>query len=156
MSITNKILVDADAALMTAMTSQGSNRLQAMIRFMDSFERLAREVDQGAATWDEARPWALRNAERLCAAHDALTDWQLELGRLLYNGDEEAVERALDRRSQHALARELFHGTPADEMLAGYEAEDVDRDFRARADGYALDLPSWFPRSHTWWRWKAE
>jgi len=153
MSIANEILADADSALAAATASQGRERLRAMIRFMDSFERLARGVEKGEARWDEARPWALRNAERLCDARDALTDWELELGDLLYNGDEEAVERALDRRSQHALARELFRGTPADEMLAGYEAEDVDRDFRARADGYALDGPSWFPRSHTWWRW---
>lgn len=153
---TNEILASAGTALANALRHQGRERLKAMIQFMNSFEQLAREIEKGAAIWDDARPWALRHVELLCSAHDALTDWELELGRLLYEGDEEATERALERRSQHAFARALFRGTPAEEMLIAYEDEDVDRDFRARADGYALDGPSWVPRTHTWWRWPAE
>lgn len=120
---------------------------------MRSFDQLAREVAKGAATWDETRGWAIRNAERVVAAEAALSDWEIEMGRI-FHGNEEDAERALDRRSQHALAREVFRGTPADELLAAYEDADVDREFQDEAQRLALDGPSWLPRTHTWWRWQ--
>ena len=156
MSITEEIMAEAEAELAAAGEGEPRARRDAITRFMRSFERLAREVARGAATWDEARPWALCNADRMCAARDALTDWELELGRVFYHGGEEEAERALDRRSQHAIARELFRGTPVDDLLAGYETDDVDQDFRDEAERLALDGPSWYPRSHTWWRWRDE
>jgi len=151
MSITDEILADADSALAATIEGERRDRLDAMTRFMRSFEQLAREVATGTATWDDVRPWAVRNSERLVAARDALCDWEI-----FYGGGEEEAEWALDRRSQHALARELFRGTPADELLASYEDEEMDREFREQADRVALDGPSWYPRSHTWWRWPAE
>jgi hypothetical protein len=149
---TDEILTDADAALTAAIEGVPRARLDAMTKFMLSFERLAREVAGGAATWDDLRPWAVSRAERLCSAHDALTDWEFEMGQIFYHGGEEDAERALRRRSQHALARELFRDTPADEMLAAYEDEEVDREFRDEAERIAIDALDWVPPSHVWWR----
>ena len=64
----------------------------------------------------------------------------------------EEVEAALDRRSQHAFARELFRDAPADELLARYDDPKVDEDFRAAAEHVALDAPSYVSASHPWWR----
>ena len=152
MSLTNDILATADSALMAALKSEGRARLQAMTDFMHSFERLACTVANGEATWAEMRPWAERTAEQLCSAHDALTAWELELGEHFYDGGEERAERALTWRSQHAIARELFRDTPAHELLAAYEDNEVDGDLRDRAERLALDRPSWAPQTHTWWR----
>lgn len=153
MSITEKILAEADSALAAACEGEPRARLEAMTRFMRTFEQLAREVAKGAATWDEARLWASRNAGRLVAAEEALADWEVEMCRIYYSGGEEEAERALDRRSQHALARELFRDTPADELLASYEDKHLDQEFREQAERVALDGPDYVPRSHTWWRW---
>jgi hypothetical protein len=153
MSAADQILADADAALAGALEGDERARLAAMTRFMRAFEELAQAVARGAASWDDARPWAQRTAAQLVAAEPALEAWELEQGALFYGGGEERVERALDRRSQHALARELFRGTPVDELLAAYEAADVDADMRDEAHRIALDGPSYLPRSHTWWRW---
>jgi hypothetical protein len=153
MSSTDDILAAADTALAMALNSQGRERLDAMTAFMHSFERLAREVASGMTTWDEMRPWATQIADRFVAAEDALSDWEVEMARI-FHGNEEDAERALDRRSQHALARELFRGTAADEMLAAYEDEDVDREFQDEAQRLALDGPRWLPRTHNWWRWQ--
>jgi hypothetical protein len=153
MSSTADILAAADTALATVLNSQGRERLDAMTEFMCAFERLAREVANGTTTWDEMRLWATRIADRFVAAEDALSDWEVEMARI-FHGNEEDAERALDRRSQHALARELFRGTAADEMLAAYEDEDVDREFQDEAHRLALDGPSWLPHTHTWWRWQ--
>jgi hypothetical protein len=152
MTAIDKILADSELALEAARGDDPRARLDAITRFMLSFEQLAREVASGASTWDELRPWAVRNAERLCSAHDALTDWEFEIGRIFYHGGEEDAERALRRRSQHALARELFRGTAADEMLAAYEDEEVDREFRDEAERITIDALDWIPPSHTWWR----
>ncbi len=153
-TITDAILADADAALAASLEGEPRKRLTSMTHFMMCFERLAREVAKGNATWDEARPWALRNAERLCATEDTMSDWEVEMGRTFYHGGEEEAERALKRRSQHAFARELFRGTPADDCLAAFEAEDVDHDFQDEAERLALDAPDYVPRTHTWWRWR--
>lgn len=150
-TIIDKISGDADRALECALGSEGSARLDAMIEFMAAFERLARAVAAGEASWDQARPWAGRTANRLCLAGGALQDWELELGDLLYNGGEERAERALIWRSQQAFAHDLLEGTPAGELLATYEAAEVDRDLRSRAEGLGLDRPSWAPPTHTWW-----
>ena len=155
MPITHEILAEADVALAAALDGDLRVRLDAMTRFMQSFERLAREVAKGTATWDEVRPWATRNADRLVAADDAVSDWEVEMCQIFHGGEEDA-ERALDRRSQHALAREVFRGTPADELLAAYEDEQVDRDFRDEAERLALDAPDYVPRTHTWWRWQSK
>jgi hypothetical protein len=153
MSTTDDILATADSALATALESEGRERLDAMTRFMRSFEQLAREVAEGTATWEETRPWAARNADRFVAVEDALSDWEVEMAQI-FHGNEEDAERALDRRSQHALAREVFRGTAADELLAAYEDEDVDREFHDEAQRLALDGPTWLPRTHSWWRWR--
>jgi len=145
------ILAEADSALLTSLNSDGPVRLQAMTDFMNSLERLARAVADGQDT-GAARPWAIHTAEQLYLAGGALSDWEQELGELFYGGGEERAERALVRRSQRAIARELFRDTRADELLAAYEDEDVDRDLLDRAERLALDRPSWVPRSHTWWR----
>jgi hypothetical protein len=155
MSTTDDILAAADAALATVLETQGRERLDAMTRFMRSFEQLAREVARGTATWDATQAWAIRNAERFVAAEDALSDWEVEMAQI-FHGNEEDAERALDRRSQHAVAREVFRGTTADELLAAYEDKGVDREFQEEAERLALDGPSWFPRTHTWWRWRDQ
>ena len=152
MSVTDEILAEADAALAAAQEGDSRARLDAITKFMLSFERLAREVASGAVTWDELRPWAVRRVEWLCSAHDALTDWEFEIGQIFYHGGEEDAERALRRRSQHALAREMFRDTAAEDMLAAYEDEEVDREFRNEAERIAIDALDWVPSSHTWWR----
>jgi hypothetical protein len=153
MPIIDDILAAADTALTAALKSQGRERLEAMTQFMSSFERLAREVAKGTATWDETRPWATLNVDRFIAAEDALSDWEVDMAQI-FHGNEEDAERALDRRSQHALAREVFRGTAAEEILGAYEDKDVDREFQEEAQRLALDAPSWIPRTHTWWRWR--
>ncbi|WP_394849988.1 hypothetical protein LZC95_21340 [Pendulispora brunnea] len=152
-NITDEILSCADNSLAASLQGDAGERVASMTKFMECFERFARAVSQGKATWDEARPWARRNAERLCSASEALEGWQDETGRLLYDTDEEGREYALSRRSQHAFARELFDGTAADALLACYEDESVDRDFREWAYHLALDAPDYVPKTHTWWRW---
>jgi len=120
---------------------------------MRSVQRLAEAVAAGITTWDALRPWARVHAEAVCAADPAISDWELDMGRFLYRGGEEGIEWALDRRSQHAFARELFRDTPADELLAAYEDAEVDKDFREAAARVALDAPDYVPTTHTWWRW---
>jgi hypothetical protein len=123
-----------------------------MTTFMSSFEQLARAVADGNATWAEARSWAERTSEKLCSARDALADWEQALGEHFYHGGEERAERALGWRSQHAIVRALFSDTPADELLAAHEDQEVDRDLRDRAERLALDRPSWASQTHSWWR----
>lgn len=149
-----QILHDADLALAGALQDDPEPRLEAMTRFMHSFEQLAKELEQSGDTWDAVRAWAREHAERLIAARPAIVDWQFELGRIFYNptGDEVDAEIALDRRSQYAFAREAFRDTPADELLAGFEEPEVDQKFRAEAERLALDAPSYAPADHTWWR----
>jgi hypothetical protein len=150
----DSILREADLALADSLQSDEKERLEAMTRFMRCFEHLAKEIAEGNATWDEVRPWAAERAERVQAARPALAAWQHELGRIFYiapRGEEEA-EAALDRRSQHAFAREAFRDTPVDAMLAEFEDAEVDQDFRDEAIRIALDAPSYAPASHTWWR----
>jgi len=151
----NTILAEAEAELTTALTSDPHERLMAMTRFMHAFEQIGREVAAGAATWDDTRPWAARNAERLQSARSALNAWEFEMGQLFYHGGEEDALRAFNRRTQHAFAREVFRDTPADEMLANYEDDEVDAEFHDEAERLALDGPSWAPRTHTWWRWST-
>jgi hypothetical protein len=128
--------------------------LAAITRFMRTFEDLAKDIAAGHGSWDDVRPWAHGIAERVRAARPALEDWELEMGHLFYtaSGDEVDAEAALDRRSQHAWAREAFRDTPVDAMLAEFEDPEVDREFRERADQLALDPAEYAPASHTWWR----
>jgi len=149
----NAILAEAEAELTAALSTDPHKRLAAINRFMKALERVARQVAAGEASWDDTRPWAARNAEKLRSARQALSDWEVEMGRFVHEGGEERIEWGLDRRSQHAFAREVFRDTPADEMLAAYEDDDEDKDFREAAELAALDGPSWLPRTHTWWRW---
>ena len=149
----DEILEDADAALAAALEPQGRERLGAMRRFMHVFERIGREVASGNATWAQARPWALRASERLVSAKDALAAWETEMAEVFYHGGEEEAERALSWRSQHALALELFRDTPARDLLASQDDEEVDEDFRKEAERIGVDAPGWVPRSHDWWRW---
>ncbi|HWO19742.1 MAG TPA: hypothetical protein VNO30_13245 [Kofleriaceae bacterium] len=124
---------------------------------MRCFEQLAQEIARGNATWDVVRLWTRERAERVQAARRALGDWQLEIGRIFYDpsGNEVDAEAALDRRSQHAFAREAFRDTPVDAMLAEFEDAEVDQDFKEEAERLALDAPSYAPASHTWWRRRA-
>jgi hypothetical protein len=153
MSTTEPILARAAAALAAAANGDERTRLEAITNVMLAFEQLAREVAKGAATWAEARSWAAHHAAQLVAADSALTDWEFEMGEIFYHGGEEDAERALMRRSQHALAREVFRDTAGDALLAAYEAEDVDQDLHEKAVSCLLDAPDWVPHSHTWWRW---
>lgn len=147
------ILQDADRALVDSQQSDPKARLEAITRFMRTFEDLAREIASGNGSWDSVRPWARNATERVRAARPALADWEIEMGQLFYNAsrDESDAEAALDRRSQHAFAREAFRETPIDAMLAEFEDADVDQDFHDEADRLALDAPSYAPTSHTWW-----
>jgi len=151
------ILHDADLALAESLQSDEQARLDAMTRFMRCFEQLAQEIARGNATWDVVRLWTRERAERVQAARRALGDWQLEIGRIFYDpsGNEVDAEAALDRRSQHAFAREAFRDTPVDAMLAEFEDAEVDQDFKEEAERLALDAPSYAPASHTWWRRRA-
>jgi hypothetical protein len=152
MTIADQLLGSADAALAAARDGNPDDRLGAMTRFMRVMEELAHEVSKGTFTWDALRPWAARNADRLRAAREAVSDWEVELGSMFNHGGEEEKDRALTWRSQHAFARELFRGTPGDEFLAGFEDAEMDADYRAESERIALDGESWYPASHTWWR----
>jgi len=149
----NTIQAEAEADLTTALSSDPHERLMAMTRFMRVLERIGREVAAGTATWDDTRPWAARNAERLRSARSAFNAWEHEMWRCCYHGGEEDALRALARRTQQAFAREVFRDTPADEMLTEHEEAQFDADLRDEAERIALDGPSWLPRTHTWWRW---
>jgi hypothetical protein len=150
------ILETADRALADAQQGELPGRVDAITRFMRAFEDLARQIAIGSGTWENVRPWALGAVDRVQAVRSALADWEIEMGNLFYrpSGDEVDAEAALDRRSQHAFAREAFRGTPVDAMLAEFEDAEVDQDFHEEAARLALDAPSWVPRSHAWWRWR--
>ncbi|WP_394849994.1 hypothetical protein LZC95_21365 [Pendulispora brunnea] len=151
--VIDETLAEAEAELRASLQGEPRESLGSITRFMKCFERLAREVAVDEGTWNDFRPWALRNADRLRMARLAMDDWQLEMGALFYGGGEERMEWALLRRSQHAFAREVFRNTSADEFLAAYEAEDVDEDFHEGAERAGLDAPDYVPKTHTWWRW---
>jgi len=152
------ILQEADRTLAESLQGDPNARMDAITRFMRSFEELARQIASGGGTWDDVRSWARDAVERVRAARLALADWEIAMGQLFYkpSGDETDAEAALDRRSQHAFAREVFQGTPVDLMLAEFEDAEVDQDFHEEAERLALDAPSWVPRSHTWWRWREK
>lgn len=152
MSKMQNILDEADAALEAASAGPDQERLESMTRFMRAFELLAREQ----VAWSELRLWAESRSARLLAARDALADWEGEMARIYYSGGEEEAEWALEWRSQHELAQQLFQGTPAGDLLAAHEDKEMDREFQDEAQRLALDPPSWAPRSHFWWRWPAE
>src|SRR5262245_11497943 len=107
------ILQDADHALAEALSDDREVRLKAMKRVMRVFCCRAKDVHAGKCSWADVRPWARAVADRVWAAYEALAEWQRDLGRLLYNPSwgEEDIEIALERRSQHAFAREAFHET---------------------------------------------
>ena len=154
---TESILHDADLALADALQSDPKARLDAITRFMHAFDDLAREIFSGHGSWDAVRPWARDAVERVLAARPALGEWETEMGQLFYSAsrDESDAEAALDRRSQHAFAREAFRDTPINALLAKFEDAEVDQDFHDEADRLALDAPSYAPASHTWWRHKV-
>ena len=151
---TETILRNAELALAEALDSDPARRLDAVTRFMRAFEDLARDIAVGRGDWDAVRPWARSMVERVSAAWLALGEWELEMGRLFFSasGDERDAENALDRRSQHAFAREAFRGTPVDVMLAEAEDAEVDQDFHDEAVRLGLGKPSYVPATHTWWR----
>jgi hypothetical protein len=156
MNDVEKALCEASEALAAARSESQQDGLVAMSRFMQHVGHLAQLVARQETSWEVLRGWAGEHTEALRAARRALQAWDLVLGSLIYEGDEEQVEDALDKRSQRAFARELFHGTLAEEMLQAFDDDGVDRDLRARADAYFFDGPSWVPRTHTWWRWRAD
>lgn len=146
------LLATLDASLAATQSGDDRQRYEALTSFMLSLELLAREIARGAITWEALHAWAAPRADRLCSVRDALTDWEYEMGRIFSHGGEEEAELALRRRSQHALARELFRGTAAEELLASYEDEQFDGELRAEAERIAIDALDWVPHSHTWWR----
>jgi hypothetical protein len=70
-----------------------------------------------------------------------------------HHGGEEEGLRALNWRSQRAVASALFAGTPAAAVLAEHDDSELDEQMTAEAQRIALDAPDWVPRSHHWWRW---
>jgi hypothetical protein len=156
MPIIEQTLAAAEFALLAANDVDRKNRHEAMTRFMAAFELLAREMTAGSAKWEQLRSWAAHHAEPLRAADQALQEWDLETGNIFYDGGEEGAERALERRSRFELVRDLFRGTTAEEMLSGFDAEQVDHDLRAQAEQCGLDPPDWVPPSHTWWLWRKK
>jgi hypothetical protein len=152
MSIAEEILASAEADLAIAREGEPTERLAAITRFMRAFEALAIEVAGGRATWAEAGDWAAHNADGLRSAREAVSDWEVEMGRINNHGGEEEAISALRRRSQHAFARAAFRGTSADELLAGFEDAEFDAELRDESERIALDAEAWHPASHTWWR----
>lgn len=151
---TETILQDADRALTEAQGDDPKLRLAAITRFMRTFYDIAQQISAGNGSWDGVRSWARDIADRVAAARPALGAWQRQMGDLFYDPsrDEVDAEAALDRRSQHAFAREAFRDTPVDAMLAGYEDAEVDQEFHDEAVRLALDAEQFVPASHTWWR----
>lgn len=158
MSKLEEILAQADDALSSASIGEVEERRDAIGKLMRCFEQLAREIVQGATTWEAMAPWATRNAERVRAAREAIKAWDAETGDLFYspNGGEEEAEAALKRRSRHAFAREIFRGTSAEDLLASLDSEEFDRDLHEEAVRLELFAPSYVPRSHGWWAWTSE
>lgn len=145
------ILAQADEHLTAAeLGSDHRGKLAAFSQFMRSLEQLAQLIWKGSSSWDEARSWGKLHAERFARLQEPLNAWEIEMEELLHGGEEEC-EWALDRRSQHAVARELFLATPADEALAAYEDSQVDEALRQKAEWCSITAPEWAPPSHTWW-----
>lgn len=148
---TDATLVSIEAKLAeAAVAGDRKTRVAVMRELMQGFAELAREVAAGKASWDELRGWGSCHTGALIAAREALTDWELEMGEILWRSEEWA-ERALEWRSQHAFAREVFHSTEADDLLAGFEDEEMDGEFHERAEAWAFSPPDYVPSSHTWW-----
>lgn len=141
---------------MDATDAEQETYREAMRRFMLELVAIARAC-AGGPVWSQAdRSWALQHASLALAARDAFVDWSAETGDLFYvQGGEEASERALERRSKLELARELFMGTEAEDLLNACRSDEVDQDYREQAEQCGLDPPDWVPRSHTWWYWRA-
>ena len=152
------ILRNAETALAASLNDDPRKRLEGMIAFMRSFEALAKEINLAHGSWDSLMPWASSMVDRVRAARPALGDWQIELGDLFYSptSNEEEIEAALDRRSQHGFAREVFKGTPVDDLLAQFEDAEFDEDLRNRSEDFGYYAPSYVPPSHTWWRRPSE
>lgn len=112
---------------------------------------LAVAVEQGRASWDEARQWAQANGELAAAAHQALACEAADGVRPLYSGGEEGAERAMLHRSALVLFLSLFQSTIAQEWIDPLLAEYDEADFREQADPLQIGAPSWVPRSHSWW-----
>lgn len=158
MSNLEKILAQADEALSKASIGEPEAQRDAIGKLMQCFEQLAREVAQGTMTREAVTAWAERNAERVRATRQAFKAWDAETGDMFYapSGGEEEAEAALKRRSRQAFALEIFRGTQAEEVLAGLDSEEFDRDLHDEADRLELFAPSYIPRSHTWWIWPAD
>jgi len=153
-----EILHDADLALADAGDSDPARRLAAITRFMRAFEDAAKEIAITKNDWDTVRSWARTVVDRVLAVRAAVGAWEIEMGQLFFSAtrDERDAEAALDRRSQHAFAREAFRDTPVDTLFADAEDAEVDQDFHHAAVLLALDKPSYAPASHTWWRQPGE
>jgi hypothetical protein len=152
----NEILAEADVALAATQNDEPKARRNAMADFLRCFERIAQEVQAGTSSWESLRPWALCNAGHLLAAYKAMEGWQGELVKFAHERGEEGVERALAWRSQFAFARELYRGTPAEELLEIYDDQEGDRELRESAESLGFEAPDYIPRTHTWWRWRDD
>jgi hypothetical protein len=104
--------------------------IAAITRFMRTIEEVARLIDAGDGSWENVHEWAAHNTDRMLSTRSALATWEIELGHLFYSADrtEQEAEAALDRRSQHAFAREAFRGTEAEGLLVSFEDAEVDED----------------------------
>jgi hypothetical protein len=149
------LLDRAEAALLDARAKDQSQYREAMHRFMLELVAIAHTAP-GSPLWSQgARAWARRCALLVLAARDAFVDWSAETGDLFYfQGGEEATARALERRSNLELARELFRDTEAADLLDACRSNAADQEYRDQAEQYGLDPPDWVPRSHTWWLWR--
>lgn len=154
MKMTSRLDRATDALKDARVVEQAQYR-EAMRRFMQELVAIA-SASAGGAIWSQDdRAWARQHASLALEARDAFVDWSAQTGDLFYfQGGEEASERALERRSNLELARELLMGTEAEELLNACRSDDVDRDYREQAEQCGLDPPDWVPRSHTWWRWR--
>lgn len=103
---TNATLASVEAKLaQAAMAADRKSRVAVMRELMQGFGELAREVASGRASWDELRGWGAHHSRALIAAREALTDWELEMGEILWRSEEWAGERWSGGRSTRSRER---------------------------------------------------
>jgi hypothetical protein len=144
MSTSETLLEDASAAL----------RDHDVVRFFGVMYVVGKAVTAGTTTWSEHAAWAREHASAVIAARPAFGTWSTENGHLFYDptGGLEEVEKAVRRRSELAFARDLFAGTPADEVLAELVSEEYEHDLHEEADRLDVFRPPTLPATHRWWK----
>ena len=152
MSSLLQLLEVAEEHLFSAKSAKREKRRTSIVSFLEALKRCAQEVEKGAASWNEARPWAVRHGQAMIDAFTAIEEWSARMGPT--GGSDEECEAALERRSKLQLAMDLFRDTAAEPWLMRLESEEIDQDYHDRAVDHDLVAPDWVPRSHTWWLWK--